>query len=99
MNTEWVPVEDLTDELLFVLIAEEAGEIVQASAKIQRFGLDGYNPYLKEKTNNNYIDLKEEYLDLRELILELGRRRDDDIEQEAGKKLRLVARSMLRGAR
>jgi len=88
MTTKHISVSKLSEKQLCLLIAEEAGEIVQAATKILRFGLYSSDPNHLE--TNNYIDLMSEYRDLRELILELGNREGHNPEELRSTKERLV---------
>lgn len=93
MEAVRVPVSDLTDQELYVLIAEEAGEIVQCATKIMRFGLFSYDP--ADASSNNFLDLRKEYHDLDELMFEIINRADAPVHPETlGKKHRLVLREM-----
>lgn len=69
-----VPVSKLTDNELHILIAEEAGEIVQCATKIMRFGVAGHNP--EKPSTYNWQNLRDEFLDLEELMLEFAARAD-----------------------
>ena len=42
-------------EHLLMVVSEEAGEITQEISKILRFGLDNYNPYEPNKTNEDTL--------------------------------------------
>lgn len=43
------------NEHLLTVVAEEAGEITQATTKIMRFGLDNYNPFKPEENNEDSL--------------------------------------------
>lgn len=83
----WVPVVDLTDDELLTLIIEEAGEIVQAGTKIDRFGADEYFDGL-----TNFEALIFEFADLRELANEITRRHGYSPTAAPPQKNRLVKR-------
>lgn len=63
--------QDGFDKVLSHLI-EECAEVIQAAAKIQRFGLDSVNPLLpKEFQITNLVRLNSELSDLKHSIIRI----------------------------
>lgn len=86
--TQRLSVDRLSHRQLYVLIAEEAGEIVQCAAKCLRFGLDSHHP--DRPTSNNLVELLNEFRDLAELVVELDNRHGMVLADNRPSKKRLV---------
>lgn len=99
MQTFRIPVKDLTESELYQCIQEEAAELIKAVSKARRFGLwSNINKIAWAKVHaparNNWTDVRDEYMDLYELINELAKRAEEEgIGLEIKPKERLVLRA------
>ena len=90
MKRVWKEPYELSNELLPMFIAEEAGEIVQAAFKVFRFGPFSYDPRDSNSDTNNYIDLIRKFRDLLELVNEFDGRFGSTLDDARKPRKRLV---------
>lgn len=80
------------DEYLLSCLAEEAAEIIQATMKAERFGLDDIHPKRGNNTNRECISIEiDDLIAVADLLRERGVIRPPSPENVAAKKMKVSA--------